>query len=216
MGKKMLITVWSTLGITLAYLSINFVLITQNSPILLPSPLVINPDINSYTTSVYGIVITIPILIIIMSITKVYINSFGGATWESMLPIAFNMEIDLSLKSGKYFQQFFFTIILVIPLISQVHFINKFFHGTIYNKTTKTAISVRLNHLKIPENTSAFKLFTEIFTDGDKYRYGAPKKGGMTFFPFWESWILVLLEVFIFYKMLKIYYILFFKRNSVS
>jgi hypothetical protein len=185
--------IWTYVGLANLYLSFNIASHMHGSEFFLP--FIRLDSVNDYAAAVYGIFITVPIGILVFILTREFCKISNFSHWAKRIPIAFGFPIEFGSKLGKAYQAFFLVIFLVLPAFANIDFLNKFFHGTIYDRETQTVISVSLEHLWPDRDL--------LDSHGKKgYRYGeandASKKPGIDIFPVIIPWVIVLIELIYF------------------
>jgi len=151
--QKSLGLIWSVVGVTTIYVSINIYFFSHGSEFLLPSINLGKTDY--YSASFYGIFFTLPLILTTHYLTRIYAKNYLKEHWFYCFPIAFNKELSELPSFLKSYQIFFFIIFLVLPSLLHIDFVNKFFHGTVYIETTKQPILVAWEQFTL--NFSIFK-----------------------------------------------------------
>lgn len=122
MTNKAITNVWSVLALLGFYISINTVLKAQGSEIYFSFPRMENAD--RYGVTVYGIIISVPVLLLMFRLTIIYAKRKALNIWSEQLPIAFNQEVDSNSNLGKNYQGISISIFFVLPIIAQGFIIN--------------------------------------------------------------------------------------------
>lgn len=138
--QRSITTMWSVVGVTTLYISMNIYFNAHGSEFFLPSIKLDETD--HYSASFYGVFFTLPLVLTTHYLTRVYAKNYGKGIWYFHLPIAFNRELSELEEFLRMYQLFFFILLLIIPSLLHVDFFNKFFHGTVYIESTGEAVLV--------------------------------------------------------------------------
>ena len=179
MKPETLSKIWTIVATAACYFSINIFIITQGGHFLLPGLKL--DDINARAAAVYGTWFATPILFLSLLLVIVFIKRHKDKPSLARFPVAFGLEFDFKDWLAKSYQLFFITAFLLVPTYAAGHFIRKTLHGTVTYKEYPSQViaSTPWEHL------TTYKSFTEIFTDGNRYRF----EHEITFFPFWQPWL---------------------------
>ena len=186
MSERTLGQIWTTLGLVSLYLSLNALLRVQGSEFFLPG---INFEgAKHYSAAVYGLLATLLPYFLLLRATRIYAKLYQGRTWRSTIPIAFNLEIQPEQKYGRTYQRVFFFLFMVAPELFRLLLLRKILvKGEVYEYGNENSVvSGLIKHL-----TEYFPPSCSIL--GDNYRLGHHTEG-ITYFPFWGSWFLVIVE----------------------
>ncbi len=126
MDEKTIAKVWTIVGLSLLYITINAWALTQGATFNLPLNLL--GKFGKYATSIFGIFVCGPMLWYLIFLQTVYLRYPKNNFW-GIFPVAFNLELNFSYIEAKLYQGFFFFCFQVIPVFAQLHFIRKFFNG---------------------------------------------------------------------------------------
>ena len=160
--QKSLGLMWSVVGVTTLYVSMNIYFFAHGSEFFLPSIKLQKTDY--YSASFYGILFTMPLMLVTHYLTRIYAKSYWNKQWLYCFPIAFNRELSDLPRFLKNYQIFFFVVFLLVPSLLHIDYVNKFFHGTVYLENTKQPILVGLEQ---------FTLDLSIYRHGiNNFRFG--------------------------------------------
>jgi len=138
--QKSISLIWSVVGVTTLYVSINIYFFSHGSEFFLPSIKLGKTDY--YSASFYGIFFTSPLIFITHYLTRLYVKHYPRKVWFNCLPTAFNINLSELPNFLKHYQIFFFIGFCVFPSLLHIDYVNKFFHGTVYIESTKKPILV--------------------------------------------------------------------------
>ena len=186
MSKDAIDKIWTAVGIGVLFLAVNAVLRVQGSEIFLPT--IDYREAERYSTAVYGLIVTAVPYYLLVRLTKIFRRCYGDGTWAGSLPLAFGLDISTKKKTGKEYQRWFAFLFFVVPLVSRGLLLRKVLKAPVYERATG---NVAVDPGVVGHLGQRFPIGV-IFEDG--YRIGA-LKSGVTYFPFWESLVLVLVEV---------------------
>ena len=186
MSKDALAKLWTAVGITGLFLAGNAILHAQGSEIFLP--MITYENAERYSTAVYGLAVSAVPYYLMIRLTKVFLRDHGDGSWAGSIPPAFNIDIVPSARMGKEYQLWVSAMFLVVPIICQFLLLRKMFTASVYDnvKDVKVVDGGVANHL--------FEKFPISVLFGSDYVIGDPKTG-VTFFPFWQPWVFLLMEV---------------------
>jgi hypothetical protein len=197
MDDSTLQKIWSSVGLATAYLSLNFWSYTQQWRLELPALIKFNAigptgRILTDASAVYGILLTAPLLIVLLQLTRLYARR---RTMEAIglarLPVLLNVEADPASSEGWWFQAVSAVVILVFPLMAQVHFFDKFLDGEASNGSTRI---IGLGHYTPDRN---------IWFD-NTFRYDS-----VSYYPFFEPWLLLVFELTVLWLAARVLWALF-------
>lgn len=185
MSERALGQIWTTLGLVSLYLSLNALLRVQGSEFFLPGFTFENAE--RYSTAVYGLLATLLPYGLLLRVTQLYTKLYRGQSWRSAIPVAFNLEIQPERRHGRTYQRIFFFLFLVAPELFRLLLLRKVLvRGNVYHRDSRClVVSGIMQHLTCP--------FPIEVIWGNAYVFGDCEKG-ITYFPFWESWLLVIME----------------------
>lgn len=190
MDESAFTNVWTTLGLTALYMSANALLHAQGSELFFPFPGL--NDATRYAATVYGMMVSIPVLFVLLLLTRRYALRYGESRWSTRVPVAFNLSIDPEDREGlgPHYQATFVVAFLVVPVVLQIFLLAKFFDGAITHECTKRVFANDIwGHLGF--RTGPGGTFPADVFSGD-YRYGGVEHG-IDFYPVVESWLFLLL-----------------------
>ena len=186
MSERALGQIWTTLGLVSLYLSLNALFRLQGSEVFLSGATF--EDAKHYSAAVYGLLATLLPYFLLLRVTRIYVKLYRGRTWQSTIPVAFNLEVQPEQKYGRTYQRIFFFLFLVAPQALRLLLLRKIFlYGQVFKRDSRELVADGLiNDLTnyIPPSCSFL---------GNHYALGHPEDG-ITYFPFWASWILVIVE----------------------
>lgn len=203
MTKKAFNEIWTSIAVVALFVTLNSVLQTQGSELFFSFPKVNDADRNSVT--VYGMLISVPLLFLLIKLSFIYSKEYGIKLWSTKFPIAFNRQIDQKHRLGKQYQRFSFFIFFVLPISLQYHLLKVFFNGCLFfNKTSCNSIDS--DYYSSYNCKCISKTFIEHLTNfqpfwcswKNQYAYGSSpcqEKGEITFFPAYEAWFFLLVEL---------------------
>ena len=175
---------WKIIGITTLTVAVGFYLYVQGSHYGILSS--INKKTSPYAASVYGQLVLIPLCAFLYSYTFHIINVNFSHKRLLRIPSLYELHLPKNNSLAKKARVTTILLIFVIPLFSLGHCYQKSLKATIYlnesceNNKCKTTWSAG-----VKESLTKFSNFSEIFNDGNKYRFD----GQITYFPGWQPWI---------------------------
>jgi hypothetical protein len=190
MDESAFTKVWTTLGLTALYMSANALLHAQGSELFFPFPGL--NDATRYAATVYGMMVSIPVLFVLLLLTRRYALRYGASRWSTRVPVAFNLSIDPKDREGlgPHYQATFVAAFLVVPVVLQIFLLAKFFDGTITHEATERVFANDIwGHLGFRTGTG--EVLPADVLSGD-YRYGGVQHG-IDFYPVLQSWLFLLL-----------------------
>ena len=220
MTEKSFNQVWTTIAIVSLYTTVNSTLQSQGSELFLSFPKVESADRNAIT--VYGILISVPMLLFMIKLTLVYKKHFGGVTWDSRFPIALSRTLIPGMSLSRAYQRCSIFVFYVLPAILQVHLIKKFFQGAIFFNTKDCPHISQEYYTKhdgkvlaqgIWEHLTHFEPFWCTWKNGFAYASGVGVKGKVTFFSGYQSWFFLLLEIGLFVFLAYMFFQIFKKTE---
>jgi hypothetical protein len=182
MTDRGLAKLWIIVGLGVAYLSINFWSYTQQWRIELPSIVKFNTEIGpshhiTHAAAIFGMLLLGPALLLLLRLTIVYARRNAGRPIAFRIPQVGGLGIDPATAPGRLIQFTTATILLGVPLLAQAHFFRKFIDGT----ATRENVTI--------EGWSHFSFDPATAVDGE-FRYDT-----LTYFPFVEAWLFLILEM---------------------
>lgn len=208
---------WSFLGLSAVYLSADFWLATQGGDVRLPSP--IEVKLGSNAAAVYGLCIVIPVFAAFLYVTRALL---GSRTYPRLarIPHPFGLAIDLDVRLDRRVLALIAALFMVVPAAAVVHLENKMLKGRVGVSLAKqekligngihfdqricleTSVSHGCTvaedwkshlfrpHALAPLLSGDYENVFQYDPTDCRGREGACK--GLTFFPFLESWLMVL------------------------
>lgn len=182
--------IWTTVGIVSLYLNLNILLVTQGSHLHLPGPV---PEGVREAAAIYGTWAAGSIFLVFLFLTLYYARRNSSQRLSSRVPMAFNLSLTMGDPLTLWYQRFFFFSFVVVPLYCQGHFLRKTLNGVV-----KHGDSTIANNW----TTHLFDFYNPllIFTNGNDYRFHSD----VTFFPFWQPWLTVILFLSMCWMSLKL------------
>jgi hypothetical protein len=147
-------------------------------------------DIGTYAVAIYGVLICAPLLILECFLLWAYARKIDPTQiWSCRIPDIWNLGAEPHGSGAKIGQSFALFATLGVAGLGQVHFIDKVLAGTVYVNGVKfsVGISEHLGHyMALGDALALGSDFKARFQDW---------AGGVTYYPFWESWMLLMLTV---------------------
>jgi hypothetical protein len=194
MDQPALAKLWTLIGATLFYFSINVWSLMQGGNLALPFSLVKEDKVSQYGASIYGVVIGGTLLLFELMITRLFADRSGERTWASRLPVAGGFVLNVRQPEARLFQWIVLLGFLVVPCAAQIAFIVKFFGGTVTFKGMGWASNWQ-QHLMHPIadwhviwQTADFRYDPQ--TDAKTERY-------LSYFPVVEPWTFLVFTLFL-------------------
>ncbi len=195
MDQPTLAKLWTLIGASLFYFSINVWSIMQGGNLALPFSLVKEDKVSQYGASIYGVVIGGSLLLFELIITRLYADRSGERKWASRLPVAGGFVLDARRIEARVFQTMVVLGFLIVPCAAQIAYISKFLGGTVTLKKDCWASNWH-QHLMKPLADWQVVLHTAEFRfDPQKDAKGAEQY--LSYFPFIEPWIFVVFTIFL-------------------
>lgn len=195
MNIQTLNKIWTVVATTSFYFMINIFIITQGGHFLFPGLKL--EEINPRSAAIYGTFFAVPVYLLALYLTLKFIYKKEAESGLEKLPIAFDIQLDFNDNLASKYQIFFFISYLVLPLYASGHFINKTLNGFVYDKVTSTIIAESPT-----EHLFNYMPFFEILTSGNQYRFQCE----ITYFPFWQTWLGIILTIICLILFIKIIY----------
>ncbi len=185
---------WTLIGATLFYFSINVWSIMQGGNLALPFSLVKEDKVSQYGASIYGVVIGGTLLLFELLITRLYAARSGERTWASRLPGAGGFVLDVKKPEARLFQGIVMLGFLIVPCAAQIAYLVKFLSGTVTLKNKW--VSNWHQHLMQPVAD-----WQSVWHAADfRYDQQTDPKGGeryLSYFPFVEPWLFLVFTIFL-------------------
>lgn len=204
--QKSIGLMWSVVGVTTLYISLNIYFFAHGSEFFLP---IINLEKTDYhSASFYGVFFTLPLVLTTHYLTRIYAENYTKMIWYYNFPVAFNRELSELKSFLKSYQIFFFVCILILPSLLHIDYFNKFFHGTVYLQDTSEPVLV------------AWQQFTFDFSIYDhgvnNFRFGDTKIG-IDYYPIFFPVAIVIAEiVHVWSLIITLFSIGIFQRNNAN
>lgn len=184
MNAESLTKLWSAIGASLLYLTLNAWSASQKFPVKLPG--LTFEELDPYNAVLPGIFLGAPLLLLLLLVQQAYQRRVREESWVTRMPVAFGLSID-NPKDGiaRIYQAIILVLFVAVPVAGQVHFVDKLFRGQALERTSGDPVAQGITHLTNFFPPSVLWTSDYVFADAGK---------GMTFFPFWEPWLVILLE----------------------
>lgn len=185
MSKDAISKVWTAVGIAVLVLVANAILRVQGSEVLFPT--VSYEKAERYSTAVYGLSVTALPYYLLVRLAKLYRRRYGDGTWSGSIPIAFELDISPADRVGKEFQLWVISLFYLLPIVCRFLLLRKLFKAAVYDQTVKMIVVPNgiIEHLGNP--------FPIDVVFGSRYTIGS--LDGVTYFPFWQSWAHLIVEI---------------------
>ena len=185
MSKDAISKVWTAVGIATLFLAANAILHVQGSDVFFPT--VSYEKSERYSTAVYGLGVTALPYYLLVRLAKLYRRRHGDGTWAGSIPIAFDLDISPADRVGKEFQLWVIALFYFLPIVCRGLLLRKLFKTAVYDQTAKVVVVPDgiIEHLGHP--------FPIRVVFGSRYTIGS--LDGVTYFPFWQSWAHLIVEV---------------------
>jgi hypothetical protein len=180
---------WTLIGATLFYFSINVWSIMQGGNLALPFSLVKEDKVSQYGASIYGVVIGGTLLLFELLITRLYADRSGERTWANRLPVAGGFVLDVKKPEARLFQRIVMLGFLIVPCAAQIAYLVKFLSGTVTLKN-KWASNWH-QHLMRP-----LADWQSVWHAAD-FRYDPQGERYLSYFPFVEPWAFLVFTIFL-------------------
>lgn len=208
MPKESYAKIWTTIGVLTLYCTLNMYLEIQGSEITFGY--LDFSDMGKQSISLYAMLIFIPSFLMLLGVSFSFLKEHKNRShWTHGFPVAFNLKLDSSSSSGKKYQIFFFILFFFVPVVLQYHNLKVFFRTPVYFKADPNIVIA--NDFK--SHLLNFEPFKKSF--GNEYGFGDSNDNPVTFFPAYESWIFLLLELLIIYWFVR-YLITIFKVTTAN
>ncbi|WP_144394248.1 hypothetical protein [Pleionea sediminis] len=189
------------MAVTLLVLSVGFYLFTQGSHSSFFG-ISLDKKTSPYTAAVYGLLFLIPLSIYVYSFSIQIVRLTNDKGWYQKLPPVFETNLPSENTFRRRNQKFSTVLFLALPMITLVHCFSKSLDATIYvNENCNAKSGCSKEYSKGPvENLTMFTDFSEIFTNGNGYRYDQQ----ITYFPGWQPYLTLILLFIVMYVWIKL------------
>jgi hypothetical protein len=181
--SSLLTWIWTFLGLATASLSFNTWSQTQHWMLEVPGLRFTPPGEHAgdRAIAIFGMFWGIPLLFLLLQVTRLYPQSARSGGLEDRLPVAFNISPARLGSTRHLYQWFFFAFFLLLPMAAQIHFFDRMREGeTCYDTVKKEAISI---WKRVP---------VQQLRDKSWNRFKFDKT---TFYPGVEPWFFLILEL---------------------
>ncbi|KGJ95876.1 hypothetical protein GAB14E_1788 [Colwellia psychrerythraea] len=202
---------WKIIGITTLTIAVGFYLYVQGSHYGTLTSL--SKKTSPYAASVYGQLVLIPLCAFFYAYTFHILNLNYHKKRLLRIPSLYELHLPSDNSLMKKARIMTALLIFIVPLFSLGHCYQKSLKGTIYLKEscTDNKCTTRWS-AGTTESLTKFSKFSEIFNDGNKYRFD----GQITYFPGWQPWtalIFIMAVVRLWYRALSV---LLKKANKIQ
>jgi hypothetical protein len=180
--------VWSVSALALVYFSLNAWSLSQQWQLSLPGDPFREGKFTPHGVTLVAIPLAGALLILTAFLARLFAKRTKTGGWANRLPRFSNLAIDVSTTEGKCFQAASLCVFVLLPTAAQIHFMLKFLAGTAYRADVKLWSGIEHLRHYVPLHEALSGAYTY-----DRLGELAP-----TFAPFWEPWLLVLLEAAVF------------------
>jgi len=184
MNQETLNRIWSVVTATLLYFSLNAWSLSQQWQLALPGSPFKDGKFTPHGVTLIALPLCGILLVITSLLTVTYARQSKVKDWAGRLPKFVNLPINIAKPEGRFAQACSVSLLLILPLLAQLHFIVKFLAGAAYRGTTRLYSGI--DHLR--HYVAAGDAFS------GKYSYDRMGDIAPTFVPFWEPWAFVLIE----------------------
>jgi hypothetical protein len=182
MNREQFGKLWTILGTTTAYLLLNAWLVSQQAKITLPG--IDFTQHNDGSAAALGMVIGGVSLWAVISVWRIYLRSFPGASICERVPSMAGWEYDTGSPIVRRVQLCFLVFFLILPLASLVHLNGQVYQEKIHSRHEEGCSSqeagMELGRLTTP---IPFRPWDYCYQLGEK---------GIQYHPFWQDWALLL------------------------
>lgn len=182
MNREQFGKLWTILGTTTVYLLLNAWLASQQAKVTLPG--IDFEDHNDGSTAVIGMVIGGALLWSVITVWRLYLRQFPGASVFDRVPPMAGWELDTGSAIGRRVQVCFLVFFLVLPLVSLVHLngqvIQEKIHARHEAPCSGQEAGRELGRLTTPVALQPWDYCYQLGT------------GGIQYHPFWQDWVLLL------------------------
>jgi hypothetical protein len=173
-----LAVIWSLTGAATATYAVDSWIASQGGKGLFGSPLI---DDRPAVASVFGIVVVAPLLILVCLTGVRYIARVRAEHWTRRIPAIRLTEEETVSPEMVAFKLSLLTGFVVIPMAALVHFLNKLRKGWV--------------HIDPDAGGGRLRVWEFAPLQHDGYRFGHSWGEGVTYFPGWETVVLVALAL---------------------
>lgn len=217
MGPALRGTFWSLLGLNTCFVAANFWLATQGGDVRLPAP--VEVEVEAKAAAVYGLVLVMPMFAFFLYVTSELLGP-RHLSRLARLPYVFGVKLDRS-RLQRRLGCAWVGLLLILPMAAVVHFENKMLKGTVIvspsRQVTLAREGVVFNDAMCLSNAAPYGCIVSNSATTHLFRVAAVppllsgeyenafqydpngcgelggKCKGLTFFPFFEPWVLLLL-----------------------
>lgn len=130
MGRKGLERLWFATGLFSLYAALNFWSITQRWHVTLPLAIKVDEStINTYAASILAILIAGTALAVFAAVAISYARRQTAQNGSLRLPVLAWLEIK-NTRPLRVYRAVAVALLLIVPIAAQIHFADKFLHGT--------------------------------------------------------------------------------------
>lgn len=149
-------------------------------------------EIGSHSIAVYGILICAPHLGAAAMLLKVYARATNlqSRSWTVRVPDLWKLRAQEGSRGAKIDRGFVLALGLGLPSAALLHFIDKTFWGTVYVDGQAFACGAEQHLTRYMPLGESWRLGNTRTPPGDQFETPST---GITYYPFWESWSLVLI-----------------------
>ena len=195
MDQPTLAKLWTLIGASLFYFSINIWSIMQGGNLALPFSLVKEDKVTQYGASIYGVVIGGSLLLFELMITRIYADRSGERKWANRLPVAGGFVLDVKQIEARVFQTIVLLGFLFVPCAAQIAYIAKFLGGRVCLKNKYWACNWHQHLMKPLADWQAVLHAADFRYDPQRDSKGAEQY--LSYFPFIEPWIFLVFTLFL-------------------
>ncbi len=199
--------IWTALGFALFYFSLSALLRSTQGPEL-PSPF---SRVHHLTVPVFGILFGAPLILLLLYVITLFQRGVREFGWLARLPVTLGLRLQSQQSTAQLCQGIFLTLFLLFPLYVQGHLFKELVQQEVWRKDDKSFVAQGLTHF-----TKKHIPFLAIFNEhSDDYRMGPKVRterkedehftDAVTFFPFWQPWIFLLLELYVVVMFIKVW-----------
>lgn len=201
---------WRMTGLTLISFSIGFYMYVQGSHVGTHG--IISDKATSYVAAVYGLLVLIPLSAFFYSYTYHIINLIDGKEPTLNFPLLHELHLSKDNSLVKKARTISLIMIFIVPIFSIVHCYKKSLDGTVYiNEGCVNNVCKEVWSNGAKDSLTRFSGFSEIFTNGNRYRLD----GQITYFPGWQPWLEMFLIIWVFLLWGRVLNCLFSKTKNI-
>ncbi|ODB95253.1 hypothetical protein A3197_18045 [Candidatus Thiodiazotropha endoloripes] len=207
---------WRKTALIVLILSISFFLFVQGSHIDIGNTIITETSV--YAASIYAQIVLIPLYVFFYSYTSQLILLNADRPVLKRLPALIELHLPEDNRFGQNIKKLSLILVFLIPLYSLGHCYLKSLDGTVFVyepcSTSQTGSAKCFVGFSSgwKESLTRFSQFTEIFTDGNKYRYDKQ----ITYFPGWQPWLMTLFILGVFWVWIRALINLWLVRKQKS